>query len=1220
MKAKFYISLIIILFTSFKISAQCNIGNEAYQKAQELFEKKLYFNAKNQLNIALNQANNDIFHDEECVIHIEYLTLRCDIYLEPQKAINKITRWTSKYKKNPLVDKLVSEIAKDIVFAGEPKFVVSILKDKPNLTSTQNFYLAFAYFQLKDYSKSEELFLPLSKITDVNIRKPSLYYLGYSYLENNKFNNTIEAFQELEKMPEIINSTVIFPEVNESINKKYFNDWVRSLYKIGDQSSYKSITDLAERKNIFKDKAQNIFDRNTQKFIAQIYHKFWKHKEADNIYKNLNLDMELEPTDFLYHVLSQLELAGDDKEKLEELINILKILIEKNKKQIDLNSGAYLQKVYLSFANVYIKLKEYELADINLDRLLEINKDTLLNRTALLTKIKLKSRSNKINLAYKDAENYILKYPNHVNEKSFSNTIKELFIVENNLELSIKNIEALTIDKKIFRSIYQEYSRANFLSIVNSGKEDFKSLKKLFDLSNYYKNNKYEEIELHTIFLKVILKESTKYSKLFESAKLSLATIEREFEISGKDIKELENYQPYIKARKEIELQFNERNKLFNLAIQQLNKYFEPNNNDLITYNQNRYDYLLAGLFECYLGTNNKEFDNQLRLVKIAFNNDLVSANTRILISQCFQEMVKSNKKYLNDYKEILNYPKQTSVERENYTFQYIKIFESIMDKDECSELDSIYTLIHDYLAKHSAHADYVNKLKNIINDSDDCPKNLNYQISLISSKIDSIQIFTKNSFELLDLYEKRASLYERLGKSKSDKTNAKYNEIKRDLKYVYFNAERESIKDNVALKLIKFAKENDDEIFIDTLSTYLTKIEIWNNCIKLREKGKSKEAIEALRKFKNKFPEPNAQFPVSYIIGEIYYKQKDYLNAYVNYSDVISNWNSFSSKDSTLRRTTYCITISGIQNNKLEDLIKLFEDVPIKYLPYNKLSSYLDYLALETKQSGNQEAYLYILEKIVDNLILSEEPSEDKQTKLVKLESLLNLYEKVSQKKSIYYNKKKHISTLKKTINYIDNNEIQNTFPLTKKLIELVSTEEKLDEYWPTLENLKGKRANLRDTLAVIDELKKTHEIRCQLNDYENMNLINLELISLGQKNPGIIKTKTEIEAGANAILDYAKTLYYQNKFQELNSFLYEFIYNEEKNKLFYESQKLKTYPEAYLLLGLTFEKLNNCQDAKELFANGYNYLIQNDSLSDSDKIIKKIINDRYEQLKCNL
>lgn len=1216
MKSKFYISLLVFLFIGFKIFAQEEYEN--LQKGKALYEKRLYLSAKTSLKLALNQAKKDEFYDEDRIIEIENYILRCDIHLEPSNAPKQLERWLIRYKNNALAERLISEIAKDIINAGEPKLVIDILSKKSNLSETQNFYIGFAYYQLRDFAKSEEYFLPISKSTDPDISKPALYYLGLIHFANKNYQKVVDTYLELEKKPLNINPKVIFPDQNTAINKKFNNIWLRALYELNSNPPYQAITELAERKNIFQDKSQSIFDRDMQKLLARLYYNTGKFSSSDLIYKNLDLDAQADSTDKFYHILAQIELAGNEKNKL---VLITSALIDLT----DLNSVNYRKNIFLTLAKVYIKLQEYELAEKNLDKLLEITSDSLVNREAYLAKINLKTKTNNVNQAYRDVEKYIFKYPNFLGEKVFYDTFYELLAKENSLSYSIKNIESITADKSVLKTIYQKYARAHFLTEINAGKKDLNSLKQIFELANNYNIDKSDEIDNHIDYLKVILKETIKYDDLFKLANKKLLEFDENFEKGNKQANSansLEKNPEYLKIRKDRELNYKERNRLYNESIQLVIKYFDSKNDDLIKNRPNRFNDLAGILFDFLQKSNNKDFDQQLRIVRMIFNSDLSTENTRMLASICFEDMIKSNKKYWDDFQEILKNPRLTLNERDTYNYLGIQIQDDVINKNDCNQLQFIYTLINNYQSKYSIYKDNVESILKTIEENDVCQSSLELRIREITKTINSLSP-VDNSEKLISLYTKRAELYEKLGnpeiKDGGNKggINVQYNNIKQDAWFVYTNAKNEATKDSTANKLIKLGRENSDELFVITrFSKYLAKEQIWKDCNTLRKNGKLNEAAEAFKIFSSKFPERIPQFNASYQLGEIYLELKDSTNAYKQYAEVISNWKAFEKDSTMLRRVTYMIPKTAISTGSFQELPKMFIGVPTQYLPKeHRSSSYTNYFIYQARNLASIEAEKYFLEIFTDQTNFEGQTPQQKKLTLDKFIQLMRLYENSQAADK----GEKLKSVLKKTVNYYkvkgmspqENKDLQT---YQWKLADLSANDQKIDDLLSTLSDIRQKRANLSDSLRYIRKLIDYRDARCRLNDYENVVLMDLELINSGKKIPGVIKTKTEIEAGTNGILDYVKTLYIQNKFQELNNFLNDFIFNKEVNDSFYESQEEKVYPEAYLFLGIAMEKLNNCQDAKTLYGNGLNF-----ELVKKDSNIFDIIYDRFKQLKCN-
>ncbi len=1218
MKAKFYYTFLIILFIGFKIFAQGTEGYENFQKGKALYDKRLYLSAKTTLKLALNQSKKDEFYDEDRIIEIENYILRCDINLEPNNATKQLERWLIKYKNNLLAQRLISEIARDIVYAGEPKLVIDLLSKQTNLSEPQTFYLAYAYYLINDLNKAEEYFLSISKSIDPDISKPALYYLGLINFANKEYQKLINNYTELEKKPLNINPKVVYPEQNTLINKKYNNIWLRALYELNNKPPYQNITELAERKNVFIDKSQNIFDRDMQKLLARLYFNSGKYSQAEIIYKNLDLDPQVDSTDKFYHILAQIELAGNEKNKLVLITSALVDLT-------DLNSVNFRKNIFLTLAKVYIKLQEYDLAEKNLDKLLEITSDSLVNQEAYLAKINLKTKINNINLAYRDVEKYMKSYPKNLGEKRFLDTFYELLSKENSLTYSIKNIESFSIDNSVLKGVYQKYARAHLLTEINAGKKDLKALKEIFELANKYTVDKSDEIDNHIDYLKVILKESIYFDDLFKSANKKLQDLDDTFEKENKQINAsntLEKNQDYLKVRKEREFNYKERNRLYSEGIQLIIKYFDSKNDDLIKNRPNRFNDLAGILFDFFQKSNNKDFDQQLRIVQMIFNSDLSTENTRMIASICFEDMIKSNKKYWDDFQEILKNPRLTSKEVDTYNYLGIQIQDEILNKNDCNQLQLIYSLINSYLANYSIYKDNVHSLLKEIEQNDVCQNSLERKIKEITKEINTFSQ-SDDIEKLLALYSKRAELYEKLGnpdfKNNGSKgvANPQYNNIKQDVWYVFSNTKREIVKDSTASKLIKLARDNGDELFLITqFSKYLTKDQVWKEYKNLRKKGSLNEHLEALKHLSSTYPELSPQFNTNYELGEIYLEMKDSTNAFKQYANIISNWKVFEKDSTLLRRVIYLLPKIAIRKNKYQDLSKIHQSIPTQYLPKEfRNSSYTNYFIFQARNLSSMDAEKYFLELYAEQVSMDNQTPQQKKITIDRYVQLIKLYENRQPKE----NEQKLKNILKKTLAHYRSNttstkDIKDFQYYLWKYTDLNASSNDIDDFWKAISEIREKRMNTNDSLRYIRKLEEYRDLRCKLKDWENVTQLDLELINLGKKIPDLIKTKTEIEAGNNALIDYIKTLYQQNKYLELKNFLNDFLFNKETNNSYYETQKVKVYPEAYLFLGLALEKLNLCNDAKALYGNGLNF-----ELVKKDSNIFDIIYDRYKQLKCN-
>jgi hypothetical protein len=86
---------------------------------------------------------------------------------------------------------------------------------------------------------------------------------------------------------------------------------------------------------------------------------------------------------------------------------------------------------------------------------------------------------------------------------------------------------------------------------------------------------------------------------------------------------------------------------------------------------------------------------------------------------------------------------------------------------------------------------------------------------------------------------------------------------------------------------------------------------------------------------------------------------------------------------------------------------------------------------------------------------------------------------------------------------------------------------------------------------------------------------------------------------------------LWYSNKILELEQYLKDFVLNPSDTH--YESQVKLILPEAYLLLGMTYEKLNLCKETVEVYYTGTHH-----PFVPVGTFYNNVMRTRYESLKC--
>jgi hypothetical protein len=1222
MKQKYlpYLILFILFNTNFTLFSQIGQEQNFFQEGRNLYSKGLYLTAKTAFKQAIIQAKKDNFYNEDQLAEIEYFIVLSDFHLDPKNIAQSIERYIRKYKNNPFALKLTNEIGSLYFKSGNYKIASEYLSAKLNRTEAQSYQLGYSYFMLRDYPNAQIQFELLAKSQVPEISKPSLYYLGYIYFLEKKYENAITALAEIDKKPQVIGLTAISQEENIQINKTYSSLWLQSLFYLNSQKPYKSIFDLVERKNITQDKSQNIFTKDIQRFVADLYFAEDKFDESVKIYTNLSIDPKSDSLIKYREAYAKLKKAGKEKSALKSLISDLE-------KLSTVRSDSLKQHVFVLLGDANANLDENKLAEVAFDRSIEINFDTAVSQQAALRKIQIYTEAKNFPAAYAQVNKYLLKYSKNASNDTFNNLFIRLLTFENNVSNSIENINKLSETTELPKSLFEEYTSELFFNEVSKESRDYAKIKELFAAATKYKIDKGGQIDLNLGYLNGLLQDAQKLNDEFDAITGSIKKMENKTKDDPKSFNLLSK-NPDYKAFKERRIKItNEKKSILDQGIQLTSKYFGEELEALIKFRSEKFSLIANNTIYCYLNSNNEDYGSQENLVNKIFETDLADDSTRKNAIRLYKDMISFDSKYWANFQKLTSLAKLSTSEKDFYTYLGVVIKKETINKQKRIELDDFYAMVDNYMRHYATYKNQVIKLRDDVLQDDDSPDFYPIRLEKINLAIKNSELNSTDYF--LNLL-KRVELNTNFGKKQNPKygdttkiagkkdfkinyLNFKYKEIKQDLIYIIDNSSDVEEISNTTNDLYELSHENNDEMaFMERFPKNYPDIQrFWNDCIKIKNANSASNALNAYKLFASTYPEKNIKYNVTYELAKIYLEQKDSLQAELKFKELLTDWKFYAADSGKLKYVTGLLPGLSIPAGNFITLEKLYAAIPTEYLPKEFINSgHLRYLIWQSVNLKAVEAEKYYTELMSNSTNYEELSPVDKKYYLDKNQKLLKIYSNEVKNQLTEKNIK---TTLKKIITAKEDQKIQNQLKDNYwQLANIVVKDDTLSDFWNAISAIKTQLNSSRDSIQFARKLIEYRDIRCQKNDSINVNSINQELIEVGKRIPGISKTKIEQDAGANAILDIAKNLWHSNNFLELNQFLYNYIFGENTNSL-NKSQKEYIYPEAFLFIGLSFEKLNKCQDAKELYGQAYALPIVI-----KDKNIHSIILDRFNQLKC--
>jgi hypothetical protein len=756
---------------------------------------------------------------------------------------------------------------------------------------------------------------------------------------------------------------------------------------------------------------------------------------------------------------------------------------------------------------------------------------------------------------------------------------------------------------------------------------NYSKIKEFFEAATKFNINKGGQIDLNLGFLNGLLQDTQNLNDEFDAITLSIKKMENKVKDDPKSFNLLSK-NPEYKAYKERRIKItNEKKSLLEQGIQLTSKYFGEESEVLIKFRSEKYSLIANNTIYCYLNSNNVDFDSQENLVNKIFESDLADDSTRKNAIRLYKDMIGFDSKYWVNFLRLTSLTKLSISEKDFYTYLGIVIKKETINKEKRTDLDDFYAMADNYLRHFATYKKQVNKLKEDVFEDDDSPEFYPIRLERINLALKNC---TLNSSEYFINLFKRVELNRSFGKKqnpkyddstrivgkkepKINKINFKYKQIKQDLLYIIDNSSDSIEISNTKNDLFELSHDNNDEMaFMERFPTNYPNLQrFWNDCIKIRNTNQLSNAINAYKLFERTYPEKNIKYNVTYELAKIYLDQKDSLQAESKFKELLTDWKFYASDSASLKYVSYILPKLSIPAGNFIELEKICASVPSEYFPKEYISSgYLKYLITQSVNLKAVEAEKYYTELMSTNTNYEEQSLANKKYYLDKHEKLLRIY---SNEIKNPYTEKKIKQALLKVIKAKEDQKIQNQLKTNYwQLADIAVKEDTLIDFWNAISAIKTQRNTASDSIRFTRKLVEYRDARCKKNDSINVVSINQELIEVGQRIPGILKTKTEKDAGANAILDLAKNLWQSNKIQELNQFLNNYIFADKAKSLF-QSQLEYIYPEAFLFIGLSLEKLNNCQDAKDLYAQALNLPLVNKDIN-----IHSIILERFNQLKC--
>jgi TolA-binding protein len=444
--------LFSLLFTGITSTSLAQVNptvklNKNYQTGLELLQNEKYAAAAQQFKIVeQNRSKSSTLQESNAELSLikenaKFYTAVCALELSNEDAENLFLAFIREYPLNPNTKLAYFYMGKSYFEKNDyTKALTWFEKADPNSLSQKQrleyqFKQGYAYFELKDFEKSEPL-LEIVKKENSPFKESATYYFAYINYLNKEYKTALANFEKLKGSPTYEAS---------------YPYYITSMYYLDER--YDDVIDYAIPAMA---KTKQKFEPEMLSLIAASYFAKSEFKNAEKYFAEFYAKDKQETKNNLF--IYQYGYTLFQNSKYKESVAILEKL---NKDDIYLQNGMY------TLGKSALKLNNKEKARSAFFRASRLNFDTNIQEEAWLTYAKLSYELEFNQQALEATQNFLKLFPNSKKINESKTLLGEILLTSKNYQAAIDILEQIQDKTTEAKEAYQKVTYFRGLEFYN---------------------------------------------------------------------------------------------------------------------------------------------------------------------------------------------------------------------------------------------------------------------------------------------------------------------------------------------------------------------------------------------------------------------------------------------------------------------------------------------------------------------------------------------------------------------------------------------------------------------------------------------------------------------------------------------------------------------------------------------------------------------------------
>ena len=643
--------------------------SEQFRIAKDYYNAANYAAARMEFSIFLEKNAKDFDRNSNEIVDAEFFIVLCDFYINTTRAKVAVERFIANHPSSLKTSILVKEIGSFLYKAGQYQDAIQYIEQRVSILDPEiRFQLAICYLQVGLSTKAQSLFELLSNDDNESVAYAASYYSGLLKLNQKQFSAAIFDLKKADEAPFQLAQVPLSDSVWVKIKRQIPTMISQAYYQMGPEKYAEFIayaepivmldTREVEKADIARLLGDIYFNQGKFNKSAEIYAKYLTLNESKKSVLQSNIeDVPLKQAFSLFK-------SGQYQASVSLLNKVI---------NTETLSDSLSQLVYYQIGMSQFHLNEYAAASLSLDKAIQINWNKSLSEDAYFNQLVALENQGIWDTLLSKIKGFLQQYPQSKHLAQLNNMIVH-GISESSMQSSgiyqVKEFFSFNfLQTEEFKKAYQE--RAYSLAVTLFDQENnLAQVDQLFGLIEEVKAYPYNP---QLVYLAKVLQGETYglLAKAYQQKKNKTLNKEEE-----------KVYQFYL-------------NSLVHIYTPLHLSTIPTNPGRELALDSSALKYQLKSALLNALIDLNQERPVQLALASYLFHSPLADASTRKKVIEVWKY---NSTKEATEYQENnilaqtiglldIAYDKGSTLEKEGYLWDKIKILEKLRRYDDVSDL-----------------------------------------------------------------------------------------------------------------------------------------------------------------------------------------------------------------------------------------------------------------------------------------------------------------------------------------------------------------------------------------------------------------------------------------------------------------------------------------------------------------------------------------------------